>query len=97
MVVHCSAFGCINRKKTNKDLQFHRLPKVIEHASKEKKELSRKRRRLWLASLGLKLDGKNLDNLRVCSAHFISGQCFVYYNESSLPNPIPLLVCVRKV
>ena len=73
MVVNCSVFGCNNRKDRNKDLQFHRLPKVAENVSKEKKELLQRRRRLWLANLGLKLDGKNLDNVRVCSVHFISG------------------------
>lgn len=46
-------------------------------------KLCDERRRVWLARLQQKFDGKNLDNIRVCSAHFISGKRAELYQKDS--------------
>jgi hypothetical protein len=47
---------------------------VINNQGSECRALSDERRRLWIASLQQNFAGKNLDNIRICSAHFISGK-----------------------
>ncbi|XP_076042083.1 uncharacterized protein LOC143025984 [Oratosquilla oratoria] len=69
-------------------MQFYRLPKVIKDQGLEWEKLCEDRRRLWLASLQQNFDGKNLDNIRICSAHFISGKKAELYQRGS-PDWVP--------
>ena len=73
MVNYCRVLGCHNRSDRETQLQYYRLPKVIKNQGEECERLSDKRRRLWIARLQQNFSGKNLENIRVCSAHFISG------------------------
>ncbi|KAK0134275.1 hypothetical protein N1851_030155 [Merluccius polli] len=68
MVHYCRVFGCTNRSDREKHLEYYRLPKVITNQGEQCQKLSEKRRRLWLAKLNQDLHGKNLDNVRICSA-----------------------------
>ena len=70
MVNYCRVLGCHNREK---DLHFYRLPYVITNQCEDSHNISADRRRLWLAKLNQDFSAKNVDNIRVCSAHFISG------------------------
>ena len=73
MVNYCRVLGCHNRSDREKDLHFYRLPYVITNQGEDGHNISADRRRLWLAKLNQDFSGKNVDNIRVCSAHFISG------------------------
>jgi hypothetical protein len=77
MVVKCAVIHCTNRKDREKDLQYYRLPAVVTNQGEEWEKLCSDRRRLWLAKLNQDFTNKNLDNIRICSAHFISGLLFI--------------------
>lgn len=49
------------------------LPKVITRHCERTLQLSEKRRRVWLARIN-RNDLKNLDNIRVCGRHFVTGK-----------------------
>ncbi|XP_060592044.1 uncharacterized protein LOC132746808 [Ruditapes philippinarum] len=74
MVIKCSIFGCVNRKDRENDLHYYRIPKVITRQGLECEKLSSDRQRVWLARIGQDFTNKNMDNVRVCSAHFVSGE-----------------------
>ncbi|XP_041843948.1 uncharacterized protein LOC121641751 [Melanotaenia boesemani] len=88
MVNYCRVFGCTNRSDRQKHLEFYRLPKVIKNQGEECQKLSEERRRLWLAKLNQDLRGKNLDNIRICSAHFVSGRRSDLYQKDD-PDWVP--------
>ncbi|XP_037502715.2 uncharacterized protein LOC119377213 [Rhipicephalus sanguineus] len=76
----CAIFGCRARSKSAKrascdgtDVGLHSLPKIITRQCERTRILSEKRRGLWLASINRK-DLKNLENVRVCGRHFITGR-----------------------
>ena len=75
MVLKCSIYGCSNRKEREKDLHFYRLPSIISHQGEETKKLTSDRRREWMAKIGQDFNNVNLDNVKVCSEHFVSGKC----------------------
>ncbi|CAC5424265.1 unnamed protein product [Mytilus coruscus] len=83
MVNYCRVIGCHNRSDRETHLQFYRLPKVKKNQGEACEKLCDERRRVWLARLQQKFDGKNLDNIRVCSAHFISGKRAELYQKDS--------------
>jgi len=90
MVNYCRVCGCHNRQDREKHLEFYRLPKIIENQGEKTLKLSEERRRLWLAQLHQNLDGKNLDNIRICSAHFVSGKKADLYKRDD-PDWVPSL------
>uniref|UniRef100_A0A673A166 THAP domain-containing protein 1 n=1 Tax=Sphaeramia orbicularis TaxID=375764 RepID=A0A673A166_9TELE len=62
----CCAVGCQNRKNTQKDLNFYRIP-AGKHPSKKS------RRKLWLEALRREnWSEEELQNAGLCSAHFRS-------------------------
>ncbi|CAN8013760.1 unnamed protein product [Ixodes persulcatus] len=76
----CGMFGCRSRSKssaqsTNSEpgIGLHCLPKVITWQCERTKQLSEKRRSLWLTRINRK-DLGNLNNVRVCGRHFIKGK-----------------------
>ena len=69
MVNYCRVLG-FHREK---DLHFYRLPQVSTNQGEDGQNIPENRRRLWLVKLNQDFSGKNVDNIRVCSAHFISG------------------------
>ncbi|XP_030199426.1 uncharacterized protein LOC115533207 [Gadus morhua] len=88
MVNYCRVFGCTNRSDREKHLEYYRLPKVITNQGEQCQKLSEERRRLWLAKLNQDLRGKNLDNVRICSAHFLSGKRSDLYQKDD-PDWVP--------
>ncbi|XP_074542190.1 uncharacterized protein LOC141802550 [Halichoeres trimaculatus] len=90
MVNYCRVLGCTNRSDREKHLKFFRLPKTIANQGEECKQLSEERRRLWLAKLHQDFRGKNLDNIRVCSQHFLSGTK-AYLHRKDDPDWVPSL------
>ena len=50
-MVICAIVGCSNNSKRRKGIRFFRLPAVISHQGDKAKELSEKRRSLWLARI----------------------------------------------
>ena len=72
MVNYCRVLGCHNRSDREKDLYFYRLPQVITNQGEDCLNISEGRRRFWLAKLNQDFYEKNVDNIHVCSAHFIS-------------------------
>ncbi|XP_060561604.1 uncharacterized protein LOC132721334 [Ruditapes philippinarum] len=83
MVLKCAIIGCSNRKDREKDLQYYRLPAVIKNQGIECEKLSDDRRREWLANINQNFKDKNIDNIRICSAHFISGKRAELYDRSN--------------
>ncbi|CAL8378098.1 unnamed protein product [Gadus morhua 'NCC'] len=61
---------------------------VLGKVNKPHAKLSEERRRLWLAKLNQDLRGKNLDNVRICSAHFLSGKRSDLYQKDD-PDWVP--------
>ena len=70
----CCAVGCTNRRrKGDKSLSFYRIPSSSDNEEKAK------RRTLWITAIKRKnWSDELIDNARICSAHFISGnyQCY---------------------
>ena len=79
MVTSCAVTDCSIKRVANSKFGFFRLPNVIDSD-----ELSRDRRKLWLARINIKnltvnqLAAKN-STLNVCSNHFISGRPLKLY------------------
>lgn len=79
----CAMFGCRSRSKTSAK-PTHResgtgmfcLPKVITKQCKRTRALSERRRNVCLARINRK-DLKNLDNIRICGRHFITGKTLI--------------------
>ena len=70
----CCVNGCTKSKKRHPNLLFYKIPTVIEHQGPKTKELSTLRRDEWLKALIIFNIGKNVERLRVCSSHFVSGK-----------------------
>ncbi|XP_045205950.2 uncharacterized protein LOC123558138 [Mercenaria mercenaria] len=95
MVVKCSIFGCTNRKDHETDLEYYRLPAVVTNQGEECEKLSSERRRLWLANIGQNFENKNIQNVRVCSAHFVNGKKS-YLHDKLSPDWAPTVNLGRK-
>lgn len=72
----CVVFGCKNRTNKESKKSFFRVPKIILNNSERVKELTTKRRSMWLRNLSLASKGAMLKNNRVCSDHFVKD---IYY------------------
>lgn len=74
MPTTCAVKGCKNRT-TDKTLSFYRFPKLKKNAASDIQNLSEKQRDAWLKSLKrYDIANKNVDVMRICSTHFISGK-----------------------
>ena len=76
MVKVCVVSGCSNRQKKG-GVSFFSIPGVIESQGAKTKELSSRRRTLWLARINRK-NWSPSSSSRVCGDHFISGNTFIY-------------------
>ncbi|CAN8028236.1 unnamed protein product [Ixodes persulcatus] len=80
-MVVCSVANCKNRSKASgrpdinsvENAKFFRLPKIITNQCKRTRELSEKRRNLWIARIN-RPEMNPSDHVRVCSAHFVTGK-----------------------
>ena len=75
MVKTCCVIGCSNRGGRDK-VSFFQFPTVIESQGKATKELSSRRRDLWIASVKRK-DWMPTAYSYVCSDHFSSSKCIL--------------------
>lgn len=74
MVVACCVVGCNNRDVKGNGISFFRFPKVNKKYSKSYQEIQLERRKAWIAAINRKyISEENVNTLRVCSFHFISG------------------------
>ncbi|XP_026806978.1 uncharacterized protein LOC113549730 [Rhopalosiphum maidis] len=90
MLMLCAIVGYSN-KTTNKNISFYCFPKVKMNAASDLKMKMNKQQNAWLKSLHrLDLPNKNIDYMRVCSAHFKSGKLAKYQAEND-PDWYPTL------
>ncbi|XP_065297009.2 uncharacterized protein [Dermacentor albipictus] len=92
-MVICAVVGCSNRtcwaKSTNTN--FFRLPKIIGHQGDRTRELSAKRRGLWLARIKRADLNTERTGIRVCGAHFVKGRPSKLWQEAD-PDWAPTLL-----
>ena len=88
---YCCVRGCKLRSDRCKELSFHCFPKTSPSRFRSDfNELISKRREAWFQAIPFKKpkggiqyrDINELDNLRICSKHFKSGECSSLYNLS---------------
>ena len=68
-MVGCAIKGCNNKSGRDK-VSFYRLPAVKTHEGPQMLEITTERRRAWLSAISRE-DLKNLENVYVCSNHFM--------------------------
>ena len=73
MVNSCCIVGCTNRASPRSDITFSVIPAIILHQGEKTKQLSQKRRDLWISRINRK-GWKPTANSRVCSIHFHKGK-----------------------
>ena len=74
IMVICAIVGCSNTSKRGKGNRFFRLPAVIAHQGEKAKEVSEKRRNLWLSCIHrLDLTPDKYSNTLICHLHFVAG------------------------
>ena len=73
MVNTCAVVGCGKRSDRDKEISFYRLPAEVSHQGEKTKELSKKRRELWLSRLH-RANSLPTSHTRVCSLHFAGGR-----------------------
>ena len=78
----CLICFCTRQSKLGKGRKFYKIPEYTKCArfSDGDKVLIEKRRRLWMKLVERNLDGKP-GNYFVCSHHFVSGSCQVYFAQ----------------
>ena len=73
-MVLCIVIGCSKRSGRDKDVSFFSIPTIISHRIKKDRKLSTERRAgLFSVISRADLTDKILQNDRICSRHFISG------------------------
>ena len=78
MVNTCWIRGCKNRADDDeKKRSYFSIPKIREHEGEQTKELSKERRRKWLANIKRKAEPSKYS--KICSDHFIGGKHHCIY------------------
>ena len=86
-MVLCIIVGCGNKsgkKFTKKDsvVKFSRVPKIVKNEGEMIEELMTRRRRAWISAISRDdLTDDKLENERVCSRHFVSGQAAKQWDQ----------------
>ena len=73
MVNFSAVVGCGKRSGRDKGVSFYRLPVEITHQGERTRELSKKRRALWLSRIRQAIF-KPTDHTDICSRHFVGGK-----------------------
>ena len=73
MVNSCCVVGCTNRASLGSDIRFCVIPAIMLHQGEKTKQLSQKRRDLWISRINRK-GWTPTANSRVCSIHFYKGK-----------------------
>ncbi|KAM7292946.1 uncharacterized protein ISCGN_026079 [Ixodes scapularis] len=82
-MVSCVVVGCHNKTQSSKkkkeckvaDARFFKIPKVRTRECDTTRTLSARRQREWLKRINRKDLDADLDKYKVCSRHFVSGEC----------------------
>ena len=72
MVRVCAVIGCSKRSNRDKGVRFFVIPTVVVHQGDRIRELTQRRRDLWLSRLHRE-NFKPTGNTRICSVHFREG------------------------
>ncbi|KAL3864428.1 hypothetical protein ACJMK2_006112 [Sinanodonta woodiana] len=86
-MVVCYVVGCTNRRFNDSNRgrkSFYRIPSVMKNHGPQTLELSARRRDTWFARLRRDFKSLNVDNVRVCSDHFVSGRPATLYDTSDV-------------
>ena len=88
MVNFCAVIGC-GKRGDREGTSFYRLPSIISHQGEQKRELSERRRRKWLAAIWRQdIKPENYPYTCVCSDHLIGGKPSTLY-VTTHPDWIP--------
>lgn len=74
-MVNCAIVGCSSDSRYPEQIKvsFHKLPAIVSDKGPQMLEIATERRRAWLSAIS-RDDLQDLDNIRVCSKHFVSGK-----------------------
>lgn len=76
MVKTCCVYKCPSRAGKHSTISFFRFPAVRKRFNETLQEVFLKQRLAWYNAVKReKIDISKLDNLRICSKHFIHGEC----------------------
>ena len=86
-MVLCIIVGCGNKsgkssQKKDSVVKFCRVPKIVKNEGEVIEELTTSRRRAWISAISRDdLTDDKLENERVCSRHFVSGQAAKQWDQ----------------
>ena len=86
-MVLCIIVGCGNKsgkssQKKDSVVKFSRVPKIVKNEGEVIEELTTRRRRAWISAISRDdLTDDKLENERVCSRHFVSGQAAKQWDQ----------------
>ncbi|XP_038068667.1 uncharacterized protein LOC119738024 [Patiria miniata] len=78
----CAVYGCGSRRHSD-GVRFCRIPQIKLHRGDHERELTEKRRRLWIAAIGGPVKDFG-ESASVCSRHFVSGKSAGNWETSSV-------------
>ncbi|XP_077555864.1 uncharacterized protein LOC144170135 isoform X3 [Haemaphysalis longicornis] len=86
-MVMCAIVGCSNRSKSkaranSSNTSLFRLPTVVTNQCERTKELTARRRSMWLSRIKRADLNPNNPNIRVCGAHFVTGRPAKLWEEA---------------
>ena len=80
MVNTCCVVGYTKRGGRDEGVSFYSIPVIVENQGRE---LSLKRRQSWIAKIHRE-EWAPTKSSRVCSEHFLSGECLLSENRRSM-------------
>ena len=89
-MVLCIIVGCSNKsgkssQKKDSVVKFSRVLKIVKNEGEVIEELTTRRRRAWISAISRDdLTDDKLENERVCSRHFVSGQAAKQWDQSDV-------------
>ncbi|XP_067046027.1 uncharacterized protein [Acropora muricata] len=86
-MVLCIIVGCGNKsgkssQKKDSVVKFSRVPKIVKNEGEVIEELTTRRRQAWISAISRDdLTDNKVENERVCSRHFVSGQAAKQWDQ----------------
>ena len=86
-MVLCIIVGCVNKsgkslQKKDSAVKFSCIPKILNNEGEMIEELTTRRIRAWISAISRNdLTDDKLENERVCSRHFVSGQAAKQWDQ----------------
>ncbi|XP_062500329.1 uncharacterized protein LOC134177568 [Corticium candelabrum] len=88
-MVLCIVVGCSNRSGRDKDVSFYRIPVIRTTRSEREFQLSKAQREGFLAAVSRQdLTNIKLENERICSRHFVTGNPADLFDDTN-PDGLP--------